>query len=150
MMNQKVSVIYRMEELKLTELEKAFFEKEEVVYDLLKEKKIEQAKEVMNEILALFEFPYCEESLFYLLIEGIVNVCIEEELYEFANKYVGLLFVSGKRRADDGQRELIAARLAYAQGNYWVAKEFAHIRYVKSEGTGLKRNKELAKLLKEK
>lgn len=43
-MSQKVSVIYRMEELKLTELEKAFFEKEEVVYDLLKEKKSNKQK----------------------------------------------------------------------------------------------------------
>lgn len=150
MMNQKVNVIYRMEELNMTELEKVFFKKEEIVLDLLAEKKIEQAKEMMNEIMELFKFPYYEESLFYVLIEDMINICIEKELFEFANKYVSLLFISGKRRADDGKRELVAARLAYAQGDYLVAKEFAHICYKKSEGSGLKRNKELLKLLKEK
>lgn len=132
----------------MTEKEKLFFEHELKYLDYAKEGKMEEFWREIDETWKTFDYPYYQDSLFYHIIEDIINVCIDMKNFEKANKYVSLLFISGQKRADDGTRELLAARLAYEQGDIDVARELAYVCNEKSEGRRLKKHKELRELLK--
>lgn len=116
--------------------------------DFAREGKYDEFWEEIDKTWQLFDFPCYEESLFYLLIEDIIKVCTESKQFEKGNKYMALLFISGAKRVDDGSRELVAAKMAYAQGDLEIAKELAYLANKKSEGRRLRNCKELKDLIK--
>lgn len=129
--------------------EDRFFDIEMEYMDLFEDGKIDEALEVIMNTWNEFLTPKVEQSLFYILVEDLIKICIKSKRYDLGNKYISLLFVSDLERVDDGQRELISGILSYEQGNLDVAKELFYIANSKSNGRifNEKENKRYKKLL---
>ncbi|MCB2355764.1 hypothetical protein [Clostridium estertheticum] len=82
----------------------------------------------------ILPYPKTSQDMSYLVLERFFNLCIEYKEFELANKWISLIFVSALIRVDDGDREFIAGKLAYEQGDLDVAKELFIIANIKSEG----------------
>ena len=134
----------------MNELEMKFFSKKTEYTELFESGKVEEAFMIMKEVKSIFKEPVIEEGLYYLLVEDFINMCIKTKRFELANKYLSLLFVAGRRRADYGVKEHIAGQLAYAQGENELAKELFYVANLKSEGDLLrgKENKKFRDLIK--
>lgn len=98
----------------------------------------EGALKKIKEGWEILPYPKTAQGMSYLVLERFFELCIKYKEFELANKWISLIFVSDLVRVDDGDRELIAGRLAYEQGELDVAKELFTIANVKSEGRILK------------
>ena len=107
---------------------------------LYEEGKIDEALKLIKEVGDSFDEPKVDQDLFYLLMEDFINICIESGKIELANKYISLLFASGRGRVDYGDKEFIAGKLAYAQNDIFLTKELFYMASLKSEGALLKGN----------
>ncbi|OOM11705.1 hypothetical protein [Clostridium saccharobutylicum] len=123
------------------EFEKKFFGREMEYMDLFEEGDIDGALKMIQETWDIFSEPKIDQDLFYILIEDLIKICTKSGRYELGNQYISLLFVSGMKRADYGEKELVAGILAYEQGKLEIAKEMFYIANYKSDGE-LFRNKE--------
>lgn len=114
--------------------EDMFFDKKMKYMSLFKEGKTEEGIQLLKEIWAQFPEPRLSNDLFYLLLEDIINLCISLKKFDTANKYIGLLIIAGLNRNDGGQKEFIAGKLAYEQGELDIAKELFYVAQSKSNG----------------
>lgn len=132
------------------EFEKEFFKKEIEYMDLVDEGNIEEALRMIKNMYDIFPEPKVEQDLFYILIEDLIKICIKSKKYELGNQYISLLFVSGVKRVDYGEKEFWAGALAYEQGLVDIAKEMFNIANYKSDGRLFKnkQNKKYKSLLK--
>ncbi|NFA44214.1 UNVERIFIED_ORG: hypothetical protein B2H98_06425 [Clostridium botulinum] len=114
---------------------------EQQVFDILDEcdelefeNKGEDAINKIIEVWNLINYPKMKEPMGYLLLERFFDLCIKCKKFELANKWISMIFISALDRVDDGDREFIAGRLAYEQGDLGIAKELFTIANIKSEG----------------
>lgn len=133
------------------QMEMEFFPKKLAYMELFKNKKENEAWQLCRDVWDIFPEPKYEQPLFYLLVEDIVKYSIETKCYDIGNKYVAMLFITGLTRVDSGDKEFLAGKLAYAQGEFKMAKQYFQIAYKKSAGRLLKgkENTEYKKLIKE-
>lgn len=86
--------------------------------------------------------PKYKQSISWFMVLDIVKYAIETKHIEYADKFIGLLFICALNRADSGEREFWAGRLAYAKGDTDIAKELFALSLEKSEGRGIISRKE--------
>lgn len=116
------------------EFEDMFFDKKMSYMELFEEGKIEEGIELLKETWQLFTEPKISNDLFYLILEDVINLCINLKKFDVANKYISLLIVAGLNRADGGEKEFIAGKLAYEQGELDIAKELFYVSQLKCKG----------------
>lgn len=116
------------------EIEKKIFDILDDCDELEYENNDEGAITKIREGWELLPSPKIEQPMSYLVLERLFDLCIKYRKFELANKWISLIFVSDLIRVDDGDREFIAGKLAYEQGELDVAKELFIIANIKSEG----------------
>lgn len=108
-----------------------------IEYDsLFKKQQYEAAWKMCLDMWEKFPDPKYKQPLSYLWIEDVVNHGIETKQFALANKYIGFLFISDLERADAGDREYLAGKLAYEQGEIELAKEL-FLRSYEKEPSGM-------------
>lgn len=80
--------------------------------------------------------PKYKQPMSWWVVLGIVKYAIETKQFEYADKFLGLLYICALDRKDLGDREFWAGRLAYAKGDMDIAKELFDFSLAKSEGIG--------------
>ena len=118
-----------------SEIEDKFFEYQDEYMDLVEEGNIEKALQKIKEFWDYLPEPKTIQDMSFLLLEDFFNICIESKRFELVNKWISLMFISDLERLDDGEREFIAGKLAYEQGNLEIAKELFVISNIKCEGS---------------
>lgn len=78
--------------------------------------------------------PKIFKSKAYDLIKQFICLCIEYKLYDLGNECIGLLLTRVTKCEDNGEREYIAGKLAFEQGNLAVAQQLFWISNYKSKG----------------
>lgn len=86
--------------------------------------------------------PKYRQSESWFVVINIVKYGIETKRFEYAEKFLGLLFICALHRVDSGEREFWAGRLAYEKGDMDIAKELFTLSLEKSEGYGIITRKE--------
>lgn len=132
------------------EIEKEIFNILDECDELEFENNVEDAIKKLKDGWNVLPNPKIYQPMSYLLLERFFDLCIKNKKFELANKWISLIFISDLVRVDDGDREFIAGRLAYEQGELEVAKELFIIANIKSEGELFKgkENKKYRELLK--
>lgn len=105
------------------ELEDLIFDMERKWTDMLKEEKYDEAWKVCMEAWELLPEPKYKQSMCWWVVIGIIKYGIETKRFDYAEKFLGLLFICGLNRADSEDKEFWAGRLAYAKGDMDIAKE---------------------------
>ena len=70
----------------------------------------------------------------FMIVELMVDLFIKTEDFTKANQWIDLIFICDLERIDGGDREFIAGKLAYEQGNLGKAKEMFFVANLKSKG----------------
>jgi hypothetical protein len=70
----------------------------------------------------------------FMIVELIVDLFIRTKNFVKANEWIDLIFICNLERIDGGDREFIAGKLAYEQGNLGKAKEMFFVANLKSKG----------------
>lgn len=86
--------------------------------------------------------PKYKQSMSWFVVVDIVKYGIETNNFEYAEKFLGLLFINDLDRIDSGEREFWAGRLAYEKGYQDIAKELFTLSLEKSQGFGIITQKE--------
>lgn len=113
------------------EMEDIFFDAKMEYDDLFEKKQYDVAWKMCLEVWEKFPEPKYKEPMSYLWIEDVINHSIETKQFEFANKYIGFLFIADLERCDSGDREYLAGKLAFEQGEVELAKELFQRSYEK-------------------
>ena len=124
------------------ELEDLIFDMECNWTDMFKEEKYDEAWKVCMEAWELLPEPKYKQSMSWFVVTGIIKYGIETKRFEYAEKFLGLLFICDLDRADSENREFWAGRLAYAKGDMDIAKELFARSLEKGGGYGLITKKE--------
>ncbi|MCY6355881.1 hypothetical protein [Clostridium sp. ZS2-4] len=95
---------------------------------------IEEAINKMLEAWSILPYPKTIYSESFTVVELIIELYIRNKEFEKGNKWVDLVFICCLRRIDGGDREFIAGKLAYEQGNLEKAKELFFVANLKSDG----------------
>lgn len=124
-------------------------ELENLVWDMklkwtskFKEGEYEEAWKVCMDTWRLLPEPKYKEPASWDIVPDIVKYSIETKNFEYADKFIGLLYICDLDRADSGEREFWAGRLAYAKGDMDIAKELLACSLEKSGGFGIITHKE--------
>lgn len=72
----------------------------------------------------------------WFVVTNIIKYSIETKNFEYADRFLGLLFICALERADSEDREFWAGRLAYAKGDMDIAKELFARSLEKGNGYG--------------
>ena len=87
--------------------------------------------------------PKYKQDISWFIVTDIIKYSIETKQYEYADRFLGLLFICDLDRADTGEREFWAGRLAYAKGDMNIAKELFALSLEKGKkGRGIITRKE--------
>ncbi len=124
------------------ELENLIFDMERKWTSMFEEGKYDVAWTICMEAWEALPEPKYKQPMSWWVVIGILKYGIETEHLEYAEKFLGLLFICDLDRADSGEREFWAGRLAYAKGDINVAKELFALSLEKSEGRGIISRKE--------
>ncbi|MCT4618355.1 MAG: hypothetical protein N4A62_03090 [Marinisporobacter sp.] len=95
------------------------------------------SKEATNKMLKSWELLPHPKTVYdesFMIVKLVIELYIRREEYIEANKWIDLIFVCDLERVDGGDREFIAGKLAYEQGNLEKAKELFFVANLKSEG----------------
>ncbi len=134
------------------QMEDIFWEAKIEYDDLFKKKQYDIAWEECLKVWEKFPNPKYKEPMSYLWIEDIINHAIETKQFELANKYIGFLFIADLERCDIGDREYLAGKLAFEQGEIELAKQLFRRAYEK-EPSGMcfkgKENEKYRNLIKD-
>lgn len=134
------------------QMEDIFWEAKIEYDDLFKKKQYDIAWKECMKVWEKFPNPKYKEPMSYLWIEDIINHAIETKQFELANKYIGFLFIADLERCDVGDREYLAGKLAFEQGEIELAKQLFRRSYEK-EPSGMcfkgKENEKYRNLVKE-
>lgn len=107
---------------------------EEGVYD--------EAWKVLMDAWDLLPEPKYKQSESWFVVTYIIKYGIETKRFDYAEKFLGMLFICGLNRADSEDKEFWAGRLAYAKGDMDIAKELFARSLEKGGGYGLITKKE--------
>lgn len=104
---------------------------------MFEEGKSDEAWKLCMDAWDLLPEPKYKQPESWFVVTNIVKYGIETKHFEYAEKFLGLLFICDLERVDFGEREFWAGRLAYAKGDMDIAKELFTYSLEKSEGYGI-------------
>ena len=102
----------------------------------------DEAWKILMDAWDLLPEPKYKQSESWFVVTYIVKYGIETKQFDYAEKFLGMLFICGLNRADSEDKEFWAGRLAYAKGDMDIAKELFARSLEKGGGYGLIAQKE--------
>ena len=106
-----------------TEFEDLIFDMENKWTSMFEKGKHDEAWKILMDAWDLLPEPKYKHPMSWWVVIGFVKYGIETKQFDYAEKFLGILFICDLDRADSDEREFLAGRLAYAKGDIDIAKE---------------------------
>ena len=106
-----------------TEFEDLIFDMENKWTSMFEKGKHDEAWKILMDAWDLLPEPKYKHPMSWWVVIGFVKYGIETKRFDYAEKFLGILFICDLDRADSDDREFLAGRLAYAKGDIDIAKE---------------------------
>ncbi len=111
------------------------------IEELIQKCGIEYQKENYNDAIALLEKSWdilpCPKVIYdesYRIAKYIIQFCLLAKDVDKAKRWAGIISICDLERADSGEREFLAGKVAYESNDLQMAKEYFYVANWKSEG----------------
>lgn len=118
------------------EIEDLIFDLENEWMEKFEEGAYDEAWKLCMEAWDVLPEPKYKQPMSWFVVTGIIKYSIETKHFEYADKFLGLLFICDLDRSDSEDREFWAGRLAYEKGDMDIAKELFTRSLEKGNGYG--------------